>query len=114
LADTPSYQRTLCQLGDRTYALGFLGEGLGIHIKILGNGIHASARYFYGNLGDLARLKVARLTSVTSDSLTKRNPRDKERLRDSILDPYSWGTFPSSHPHDPSMQERTLRLGLED
>ena len=48
------------QLGDRTYALGFLGEGLGIHIKILGNGIHAGAGYFYGNLGDLARLKVPR------------------------------------------------------
>ena len=80
----------------------------------MGKGIHACAGYFYGNLGDLARLKVARLTSVASDSLTKRNPRDKERLRDILLHPYSWGTFPSSHPYDPSMQERIFELGLED
>jgi hypothetical protein len=43
--------RTLHQSGDRIYALGFLGEDLGIHAYILGNGLHACARYFYGDLG---------------------------------------------------------------
>jgi hypothetical protein len=56
LVDTPSYWWTLRQSGDRTYALGFLGEDLGIHAYILGNGLHACARYFYGDLGDLLGL----------------------------------------------------------
>jgi len=48
--------QTLHQSGDITYALGFLGEDLGIHAYILGNDLHACARYFYGGLGDFLGL----------------------------------------------------------